>query len=188
MKTNLKKAATLATSLAAIVVPLEHTVSISVYSEGDPQKIVEDATKELKTSLDKALDISAAVFIIRKLIGEANQGRINQLLTERAAAEKGLAILNSLATARKPLDFDEIAKRRAALRDKPEVSSGFRLGDSGGGVITVLIPTLPLVEKEIRLLKKERVRIEDELAELNFKTTIEIPDEVVQVLRNLDLI
>lgn len=187
MRVTLKKAAGLAAALASVSVLVNTSVNVSIFSDRKVQDVIDEEMAVLSTNLDRALSLVEAVYTIRDLIGKANEGTISELLTERARIDKQLAVLNPLLqpNARK-LDTDAVERQLQSMREKGGESSGF--GSRTADTVTVPLPTSPRVESHIKALKKARIRIEDRLAEFNFKTTIELPEEVVKLLTELDLI
>lgn len=189
MHVTLKKAAALATALAAVSVPLESSVTLSIFSDEDPEKLVSNETTTLTDNINKSMAVNNAVYAIRSLIGRANEGTINNLLTERALLDKQLALLNRFVqTNTRPPDWAAVTKQIASLRDTPQPSGGYNLGGRTANAISIQLPTNDLVTDEIRALKKRRIAVEDQLAELNFKNTIELPEDVVTLLREFDLV
>lgn len=188
MQVTLKKAAGLAAALASVSVLVNTSVNVSIFSDRKVQDVIDEEMAVLTTNLDRALSLVEAVYTIRSLIGKANEGTISELLTERARIDKQLAVLNPLLQpqARK-LDIGAFEAQREAARNKGSGESiGF--GSRTADHMTIPLPTSSLVEGTIKALKKARIRIEDRLAEFNFKTTIELPEEVVKLLTELDLI
>lgn len=186
MHVTLKKAAALATALAAVTVPLESSVTISIFSEEDPEKLVTAETAALTDNINKSMAVNNAVYAVRTLIGRANEGQINTLLTERALLDKQLALLNRFVqTNVRPPDWQAVTRQLTALRDQPQAAGAYNRPTIA---IAIALPTNDLVTDELRTLKKRRIAIDDQLSELNFKTTIELPEEAVALLREFDLI
>jgi hypothetical protein len=186
MRVSLKKAAALASALAAISVSIPTGVAVSIYavnSDGELQALVHSAIEQQKAALIKSQSISGAVYSIRMLIGQANGSKINALVTERAAIDKQLQIVNSVTLVEKQPDIAALGRQLAALAEAPQETYRGR-SDS----LVISIPNADLVTPELKALKKRRIAVEDELAHLNFTTEIELPDDVVTILRENDLI
>lgn len=181
MQVTLKKAAALASTLAAIKVDMPTTIRLSVYSEKDIAEEVEQAYAAIDTAVANALAITEGVYVIRGLIGQANEGEINSLLTSRAAIDKQLAILNTVVNTAKPLDYVALAAQRKSLANQTENMYG------GIKTLEITIPTVDLAPAQ-KQLKKKRIQIEDKLSQLNFTKTIELPDDVVALLTEHDLV
>lgn len=184
MRVSLKKAAALASALAAVSVSIPTGVQASIYSDADLATLIAQAAAAQNDAVKEARNNAMAVYRIRSLIGEANAGRINSLLTERAAIDKQLQILNAVSLVEKQPDIEALTRRLAALRDAPqERTYGGRTEE-----LVIPIPNGNLISPALKALKKERIGIEDELAHLNFTTEIQLPDDVVTILRENDLI
>jgi uncharacterized protein (DUF4213/DUF364 family) len=183
MRVTLKKGAALATALGAISLPLTTAVTISIFSDDDVRKLADAELAVLSERIGKVASINQAIYHIRALIGEANSKDISKLLTERALIDKQLAAFNPLFQPNvKAVDFDAITRKREALRTGQE--NTYRSADA----ISFPLFTNSLVETTIKQLKKQRIKLEDHLSELNFRETIELPDEVVELLTEFDLI
>lgn len=165
MNITLKKAAALSHALGQVKIGLVSTVSIGKYDA------IPDLTPNYDLINDK-LDLLAAQYEIRLLIGKANEGRINQLITQRAMIDKQLEFLNQFEDKPKIPDPDRIAQEQADPKTY--------------GAITVKIPYDVIDIK--RGIKRVRLKVEDELAQLNYSTTIQLPDGIVALLQKHDLV
>jgi hypothetical protein len=189
MNVSLKKAAALATSLTGVAISVPHILNVSIFSEDARsaealQAVVTAAAKDRDTELDRMRTVSRAVFVIRGLIGKANEGEINALLTERAGLDKELQIINAVPAVLKVPDFVAISRQIEDMRATPQVgTSSYRPPASAVGVPLPFDPAT-----EVRALKKRRITVEDRLASLNFNTNIELPDDVVAILQGYDFI
>jgi|JI10StandDraft_1071094.scaffolds.fasta_scaffold56985_4 hypothetical protein len=182
MQVSLKKGAALALALSAIPVKLDHTYSIDVFGSPPAPQDIEDMGLMLTAQLNEALRINQAVFTIRSMIGQKNEGQINNLLTERAMIDKSLAIVGGL-----PLRSS--TPNLATLPDKMALAKEQASSNTYGKTLTLLIELRTDTYVPIsKALKKRRLKIEDELAHLNFTTMIELPEDVVAVLTAYDLI
>lgn len=179
MKISLKKAAALATALSALQTPAQPRINLSIYGDNSPEGVkdrIKTVVDEQEAIVAHNLALNAAVYDIRHLIGKANEGRINFLLTERALIDKQLQLLNSIPTTPAP-NFEHLSRQLTARAAMENPSTDL-----------VPIPTPMDFSMQIKSLKRERVKIEDELAQLNFTTMIELPEDVVTILTDNDLV
>lgn len=182
MQVTLKKAAALATALSGIKIEVSPVVALSAYSNKDIAVEIDEATSELTSSVGSAMKIVGAVYAIRGLIGTANEGEINELLTVRAMLDKHLSILNAVNNTAKALDYDALKAQRAVLAAQEPNVYGL------AKAMNVNIPTGSFVLPLLKKAKKDRLKVEDKLAQLNFTKTIELPEDVVTLLTEHDLI
>jgi S-adenosylmethionine:tRNA-ribosyltransferase-isomerase (queuine synthetase) len=181
MQVTLKKAAALAAALSGVAIAASPSLNLSAYSSKNISEEVEYETGVLKASVEKALQIAEAGYSIRALIGIANEGEINNLLTTRAAIDKKLSIINAVHNQAKAPDYDALTAQREVMKTGEQSVYSQK-------TLSVTIPTADFTTPLLKTLKKERIKIEDKLAQLNFTKTIQLPEEVVSLLTELDLI
>ena len=185
MNVTLKKAAALATALASVSIAVPTTVTFSIYEDQDEaslQKKLAEAISERDTALTSAIAITDAVYKIRALIGRMNDSQgIGPLLTERANIDKLLQIVNAVPLVDTQPNLTSVQRQLTALTTKTDAYSRVE-------AVSVKLPSADAVSPIVKRLKKRRVQIEDELAQLNFGTTITLPDDVVELLREHDLV
>lgn len=181
MDVNLKKASALALALAGVNVQIAHSYALDPYADPPTNEDVDELEGQFNSAVQKALQINEAVYVIRGMIGIANEGRINELLTARAMADKGLAILNAIPQRKGRPNLTALAAKLAASKEDKSPSYGAKSG------ITLDLQTSQIADI-IKAFRKGRVKIEDELAKLNYSTTIKLPDDVVALLTEFDLV
>lgn len=182
MQVTLKKAAALATALGAATDKFVQEIEISKHTTTPIRDIVEEARSELEYKIDDIQCRIQAHYQLRDLIGKANEGEINELLTKRARIDKQLGVLELFPLRDHP-DYNVLEAKRTELRNGTS-KDRYDYSDS----IKVQLPTEGWVPPMVSHLKRERLAVEDRLAELNFTTKIELPDDVVRILRAYDLV
>lgn len=181
MKVNLKKAAALAAAVSAVGAKFDHAYNVDLYADPPNEEAVTRAREALGSQVATALTLAEVVFVIRQLIGEANVPRVNSLLTKRALIDKQLSIINSVPVRRQGTNLTALARQIEALRVGENKAYGVKAPN-------LELETETLVAPILRELRKAKRELDDELQAVNFNTTIELPDGVVQVLKDLDLI
>lgn len=183
VQVTLKKASALAVALAAKQPKIEHEFSVSIYAN-DVSPVQAIAYEEqFATTLTDAMNVVAAVADIRRLVGVANQGKINELIHEKAALDKLLAVVASVP-ARKVSDDIEVFNRLKAAK-QGEAPSAY---GKATGAIVFQVGTSEAQDNALSTLRKQRIKCEDELIRLNYSTLVEIPKDVEELLRQYDLI
>lgn len=182
MKINLKKAAAIAAALSAVKIDLNHVYSVDIFADPPTEDTVKQLRDTLSTQVATYLALIETVFEIRYLIGSANEGRINLLLTQRALIEKQLSVVNSIPVRSAGTNISALQRQLEAFHNKEKASYvGIKLP-------TLELETASLVGPALSELKRRKRELDDELQALNFNTTIELPEDAVKVLTSLDLI
>lgn len=181
MRVTLKKASALALALTSIGVAIPHTLQVSAFD--DAPDAFDSWKAELQAQLAKVEAKWSAVYAIRNLIGQANAGKINEILTERALLDKLIAI------------YSEIPIRKtqpsvAMLNRQFEAARGSALGPGAarGVNINIELETDSFVTPRLDELKAKKRVLEDSLAGWNHDTSITLPDDVVAILKDFKLV
>jgi len=183
MEVTLKKASALALALAGTSIPITHTMAVDPYGDAPKKKEVEALTETLAESIKAQMLITSAVYVIRHEISQANAPRITTLLTARAELTKHLAFLNAIPRRPTAPNLDVLARKLEAVRATPQ--PGYSNRPVG---VALELETSALVDPLLKEMKRKLRNIEDELASLNHSTKIKLPDDVVKLLTELDLI
>jgi hypothetical protein len=179
MRVTLKKAAALAAALSSIEIAIPHTVQVSAFD--DAPDAFDTWGVALREQIEKASVKWTTVYQIRSLIGQANEGKINSLLTERAAVEKLIAIYGSIPSRPSNPSPAALSRQFEAIRNAP--------GMGGRNVnVPVELETASIVDQPLDELKARKRVLDDELAALNHEISITLPDDVVTILRDFKLI
>lgn len=197
MKISLRKADALAkaTLEAARKVPLESTVSVSVYSQDGVATVAEAGRETLRANLKVSQDLMEAAYQIRALIGEANRTvGIDSALTTKAkldAREKVLsALVGAASIGRRQVASTDLAvaeKQREVLLARVNSESYNGYGDTVG--VSLIDDSLrDDVQKQLADIRKEKIAIADRLLELNLSTKVTIDPSVVETLTAQSLI
>lgn len=181
MIVNLKKAAALAAAVSATSVKFDHAFNLDVYGDPPQQGHVDQYRENLLNQIGTAMVLTEVAFKIRRLIGEANIGRVNDLLTRRANVEKKLSILNQIPVRQQGTNLASLARQVEAFRGAENKPYGAKMPG-------LELETASIITPSLRELKKTKRDLDDELQAVNFNTTITLPEDVVGVLKTLDLV
>jgi len=146
--------------------------------------------KEYDDMLKEANDLSRVAYNIRKLQGNANASSgINEILTELAFINRHIDTLDNVLRDIAEQEPKEVVQKRVEIKNnellKSERSFGF------DAAVKVSIFTKDYIhekEAEMRQLKKERVKLDDKLLDLNISTNIELDDADMDLLVKYDII
>ena len=194
MQVNLKKASALAKLLSAELHNTGFTMSKSI-SLDSPEKAVQSAQKasdSIWNTIEKIEEVTAAMFFIRKELSLANaKYGINVLLSEYNEAKEVIKMLQRFDTRliHQPLISgpDELEQR---IKSKAERTNSDEFNyRSGTAEVVVMSEDHAQSIKDIVNSKKRRLReIDEALLELNLANKITLSDDVVDTLREFEII
>jgi len=179
MEVTLKKAATLALALNSIKTVIPHSFTVDICGPPLTTEIADDCHLRFLDGLDSAVEKITAVSQIRDLIGVANEGEINRLIAKKAGIEKLLAVFGEIPERKLKPDIATINTKAAGYKEAKGYSTP---------ILSLEVETFSACNHSVKALRKERIKVDDRLAYLNFTTKIEIPEDVVSVLQKYDLV
>ena len=194
MQVNLKKASALAKLLSAELHNTGFTMSKSI-SLDSPEKAVQSAQKasdSIWNTIEKIEEVTAAMFFIRKELSLANaKYGINVLLSEYNEAKEVIKMLQRFDPRHihQPLisgpdELDQRIKSKAERTNSDEFN--YR---SGTADVVIMSEDHVSRIKDIINLKKRRLReIDEELLELNLANKITLSDDVIDTLREFEIV
>ena len=194
MQVNLKKASALAKLLSAELHNTDFAMSKSI-SLDSPEKAVQSAQKasdSIWNTIEKIEEVTAAMFFIRKELSLANaKYGINVLLSEYNEAKEVIKMLQRFDPRHihQPLISgpDELEQR---IKSKAERTNSDEFNYRSGTADVVIMSEDHVSRiKDIINLKKRRLReIDEELLELNLANKITLSDDVIDTLREFEIV
>lgn len=186
---TLKKAASLASQLSLVKVEHPHQYTVSPHEE-NPSEAAFDAAKQLfEESVNKYGAITNAVFLIRGLVMKANEGKINELIHLKTLLTKQLAYTQTIPSIKTGSTPASVARELDALRlQMKDTTNPSNVRYASAMKVAMQIETAEFVNAQISRLKRALLEVDDNLTRLNYSTTVEIPEDVVTLLRSYDLI
>jgi uncharacterized protein YdcH (DUF465 family) len=184
MNISLRKANAVQNSIQETIRQIEIKTSIELNE-------FQDVTVELKRANDTLFANDArrqklllALYNIRGLVGTANASSgIDLKLATAAFVDKRIAQLEDLAKLQPVTDLAVLTGKIEKIKSlKDEARS--RLYAYGDTVSTTVVGAeqLDQIRAEIRNLKKQKQKLNDEILELNIKTEIPLSEDVVNTL------
>jgi uncharacterized protein YdcH (DUF465 family) len=149
------------------------------------------ANETLFTNDSRRQRLLLSLYNIRGLVGTANaQSGIDTKLATAAFIDKRIVQLDDLAKLTAVTDLAVInGKLEKIKNDKGETSRRSIYGYSDTVSTTVVSQEqIDQVKAEIKNLKKQKQKINDEVLELNIKTEIPLSEDVVKTLQDEGLI
>ena len=189
MKITLRKANALQQNINEALrgIRLEPTVSITEFE--DVVTKIDEANEAIFKEVNRQVDLNLALYTIRGLVGQANAAEIDGLLTRIAHNEKMIALNNHLLSTPKRVDVVVLTGKLEKIKTTPEDSIRSVYGrqtEVSTGVFSD--DAFKVFKKTVLSLKKEKQKLQDKVLELNIKTEIELPEDVVAILKGEDLI
>lgn len=190
MNITLRKANTVQTSIQEAIkaIKVDFTVEINEF---------QDAKTELKKANDLLIANDArrqkllmAVYNIRGLVGTANSScGIDLKLATAAFIDKRVTQLEEFAKATEMTAITIVEGKLDKIRNRKEESRASLYGrDDTVTTSVVSSEQIDQAKTEIKNLKKQKQKINDEILELNIKTEIPLSDDVVATLQAEGLI
>jgi hypothetical protein len=190
MNITLRKANTVQNSIQETIkgIKVDFTVDINEF---------QDAKTELKKANDLLIANDArrqkllmAVYNIRGLVGTANSScGIDLKLATAAFIDKRVTQLEEFAKATEITAITIVEGKLDKIRNRKEESRASLYGrDDTVTTSVVSSEQIDQAKTEIKNLKKQKQKINDEILELNIKTEIPLSDEVVATLQAEGLI
>lgn len=200
MQINLRKGNALAKALQDEALKQTAPTSIAVSVFAVEPDIVGEATiagNAVRQSLEDALALTTAAYTVRGLLGKAfHTSGINDVLTEKALLDRREKLIsNVLAYAptgpQAEQDLELAPRRLEAMieqRKAAATSSTVTLRQIGE-TLTVQVPPSAYagLEDELRVIRRRKTEITDELLGLNTSNRITIPEDVVALIKRFKL-
>ena len=170
-------------------IKIEATLELNEFQ--DVQTALVKANETLFANDSRRQRLLLALYNIRGLVGTANaQSGIDMKLATAAFIEKRMGQLDELSKLTPVTDLAVINGKLEKIRnDKGENTRRSLYGHSDTVSTTVVSQEqIDQVKAEIKNLKKQKQKLNDEIIELNIKTEIPLSDEVVATLTEEGLI
>lgn len=189
MKVTLRKANAIQQNINEALrnIRLEPTVSITEFE--DVETAINQANEKIFNEVNRQVDLNLALYTIRGLVGQANSAEIDGLLTRIAHNEKMIALNNHLLSSPKRVALDVLKGKLEKIKSIPEdtIRSVYsRQTEVSTGVFSD--DALKVFKTTVLNLKKEKQKLQDKVLELNIKTEIDLPEDVVAILKQEDLV
>ena len=183
MDVSLRKANSLQHEILEAIKKIESEHSIIINEFQDPVVELNRANEEFFKADNRKQKLLLALYNIRGLIGTANvQSGINTNLAKAAFFDKRIAQLEILANVKPHLPLGVITGRLEKIKNRKDDSGYF--GREEGVATTIFSQEqIDQARTEIRNLKKQKQKINDEILELNIKTEIPLSEDNVVTLK-----
>lgn len=180
MNVSLRKANALQLAINEALKGLNFKTEVSINEFQNPEDVIAIASKTFFDNVNRRNALLRALYEVRKATSAANTAHgIDAHLADIAFLEKEVAFFSSHSKAQERLPAEVIKGKldKIALRSEDSYYSKAEVETS--------VFTQSDIESLSRLLvkaKKEKQRLQDELLELNVRTTIELSEQTVATL------
>lgn len=182
MKVSLRKAHALQSAIGDAIngKQLALTVQINEFETVDDK--IEKACSEFRVSLAEKINLLDVLYSIRAKVGKAKElAGVGEKLAESALIDKKIALLSALNDSCIIESIDVLKRKVALMRETPveKRTYGFTGSINTGFFRKEEIVSL---KDQIKVLKKQKQKLNDEVLELNIKTEISLNEIEVQIL------
>jgi len=190
MNITLRKANAVQNSLQDAIKAVQVTTDIEINEFQDPATEIKKAADNLFVSDGRRQKMLLSLYNIRGLVGTANANNgIDLALAKAAFIDKRISQLETIANSKPMTELTVIAGKLDKIRNRKEESRASLYGRDDTVSTSVLSQEqIDQAKTEIKNLKKQKQKLNDEILELNIKTEIPLSDEVVATLQAEGLI
>lgn len=181
MNISLRKASVLQNSINDTIREIKIATSIDLNEFQDPSAELKKANDILFDNDARRQKLLLALYNIRGLVGTANaQSGIDLNLAKTAFIDKRLIQLEDLSACLPMTDITVLNGRLEKMRNRKEESSIY--GRESVSTTVITSEQISQIKAEIKRLKKDKQKLNDEILELNIKTEIPLSEDVVNTL------
>lgn len=202
MQVTLKKGAALASLLLAEAkkVSITSTVVFSEFGSNEVEPALEEKRSAIMADVFRLERFYMAAYRIRDQLGQANASAgVGSILTKIAQIDAVLPTLKSLAErglrdvnyGEEPSNDLAAIKRRVTVERRKATETDGIQPRMGGSPVTVQAIDTAMAngfETRVRDMQREKEALRDQLAQINYGTTITLEDDVVEILKDRGLV
>ena len=191
MNISLRKASAIQNSINEAIKGIKIDLNIELNEFQDVQTALVKANETLFTNDSRRQRLLLALYNIRGLVGAANaESGVDMKLATAAFIDKRVGQLETLAGAEAVTDLAVITGKLDKIKNHENENSRRSIYGYVDTVTTSVISQeqLDQVKAEIKNLKKQKQKLNDEILELNIKTEVPLSEDVVTTLQSEGLI
>ena len=191
MQISLRKANAVQAGINDAIKGIKIETSLDLNEFQDVVAELQKANDALFTNDSRRQRLLLALYNIRGLVGTANaQSGIDLKLATAAFIEKRIGQLDELAKLSAVTDLAVITGKLDKIKNDKSENGRRSIYGYGDTVTTTVVSQeqIDQVKAEIKNLKKQKQKLNDEILELNIKTEIPLSDDVVTTLTEEGLV
>lgn len=190
MELTLRKANTLQNTINDTVKAIGLTHLIRVNEFQDAESAVASASAELSTNVHRRVALTDVLYEIRKAVSRANAANgINDMLADVAHLEKEIQLFSGLAAHDVREDAVVLEGKLNRIRNrKDEVRSSLYGAHDDVSTSVLTRREVDLYRARVTADKKKKQKLQDDLLELNVRTTVVLSSRAVDILQHEELV
>jgi hypothetical protein len=187
MQVSLRKANALQVAINEALKGLEFKSDVSVNEFQKPAQEIELAKRKFDLNVQRRGNLTSALYNIRTAVSSANaSNKIDNLLADLARLEKDIVFYTPLAKASVQTDLEVVRGKLVKIANREGESYSFHSSEVSTSIFTD--SDLEAFRSNLSLAKKKKQALQDQLLEVNVRTTIELATVTVEVLKAEDII
>jgi hypothetical protein len=190
MNITLRKANAIQLSILDAIKSINIKTTIALNEFQEITKEVSLAQSTLMTNDGRRHELLVAMYNIRQLVSTANcQAGIDVKLSTSALLDKRIAQLEELSKIEPMTSLEVVSGQLDKIKARPADARTSLYGHSDTVSTTVLTKDhLEKIKSDIKSMKKQKQKLNDELLELNIRTEVTLSESVVTTLTSEGLI
>jgi hypothetical protein len=166
---------------------LEFKTDVSINEFQDPEKEIELAKQKFDRNVQRRWNLISALYDIRTKVATANAANnIDNLLADLARLEKDLVFFAPFAKANTSTELRVLRGKLEKIINRDGESYSFHSSEVSTSVFTET--DLETFRNNLSVAKKKKQALQDQLLEVNVRTTIELATGTVEVLKAEDIL
>lgn len=184
MNITLRKANAVQHSINEAIRSIKVHTHVELNEFQDPVEALQKANSEMLTNDSRRQKLLLALYNIRGLVGTANTSSgIDLALSKAAFIDKRIGQLEEMANAQPVTSLEVIQGKLEKIKTRPADARASLYGrEETVSTSIVGAEQIDQAKTEIKNLKKQKQKLNDEILELNIRTEIPLTDEVVATL------
>jgi len=190
MELTLRKANALQNSINEAIKSIEIKTEVSINEFQTSHDEIETAIHGFRSAIVRRQALIDALYEVRKSVGQANaRSGINDRLSDVARLEKVIQFYQGLASNRSMQNLSVINGRLEKIRNRKEESRASLYGRDEEVITSVLtVEDINDFKMIVAKNKKDKQKLQDEILELNVKTSITLSLAAIDALRAENLL
>lgn len=188
MNITLRKANTLQEAIGEFVKSMELNFTVDLNEYASPADVITNYAESLVTADKTRMTFLSMQYEIRGLIGAAkSKSGIDLKLTMLAYMDSRIKQITPMINLEKIAPIAEVEGKLEKIRKRPPEVQTYGMSDT----VTTSVVTpefIKQITEELKLLKRQRQKLSDDILETNIGVTIPIPDHMIEPLTNAGLL
>ena len=183
MEISLRKATAIQNNINDVIKTLDFNYNARITEYEDSAKVISELQEKFSQNITRRERLLEALYAIRKSVGTANlKENIDIKLADAAHLEKQIQFYTGLSTSKLKMSDEVIQGRLSKMKTADSNTRLYRDDVIETSVFSQ--QDLTNFKSIVNFARKKRQKIQDEILELNVRTTIDITSEVEKTLKD----